>query len=202
MDNQNDTDDEYVDDYVPMRKKRHLYLAFDNDPEYHGRPSAKELEELKEKKVRKSVSTKKKAGKGKVQNPKNEETSEHDNDEAEDKPDQKLFFYRYGVIGALTVGVLMGFGLRKYTMEKNVEAHSPNQVVPLHRDLDNDGVLDAYVELHNGHKIPLYGLRDGSGNSIKYITAEEINKISLKGRTYYESIENYLNNPRSEELDH
>jgi len=198
MDDLNDSDDEYVDDYVPMRKKRLLYLAIDNDPEYHGRLNA---EEQKEKKVKRSVSIKKKAGKSKEKEiTKKEETSEQDTedtnaDKQEDGQVKKLFLYRYGIIGALTLGVVTGFYLGRYTIGQNIESHSPNQIIPLYRDLDNDGTTDAYVELKNGHKIPMYGLRNGSGNSIKYITSEEINKISLKGRIYYESLENYLNNP-------
>ena len=174
-------------------KRSHLRLVHDNDPDYHGRPSAKELEEKK--KAKKLDLTKKKA---KEMKEKSSSTAE-DNEEVDEinGSDRKIFYYSSGMLGAiLTFGLLTGFYLRHFIYEQQVTQNSPSQVIPLYRDLDNDGFLDAYVKLKNGHKVPMYGIRSGSGDSVKYITADEMKKISFKGTDFYDSIESFLNNPQ------
>ncbi|MDP3698415.1 MAG: hypothetical protein Q8R47_02410 [Nanoarchaeota archaeon] len=189
MDN-NDPDD----DYLPIRKKRHLYLAVDNDPEYHERPGVKGLEEQKEKEVKKSVSTKKKEKENKGSKGKVILTEEEHQEYIDtiNNSKSKIARYQYGILGALTMGMLAGFYFRP-TLQEDMPENKPAEIVPLYKDLNHDGIPDAYVKLQNGHKVPMYGMRNGSGNSIRYVTAEEMKK---RGNIDdYDALEYRLNYP-------
>ena len=185
MEDMNDPDDIY------SKKKPSLYLAVDNDPDYRGKPIAKEVEEKKN--AKKPTSAKKKTEK-KVKSQEEvdqEETGEYNFFQKLKEIPQHPYVR---IIGALTLGFGVGFYLRGSTNEQLLEENRPREIITLSRDFNHDGVSDAYVELKNGHKVPLYGIRDGNGDNIKYVSAKEMKQISPMSDEYYDSIEFLLNN--------
>src|SRR3989338_2350362 len=184
------------DDWPP--KNKHLRLVADNDPEYHERPSAKGLKEPPE--AAESTAAKKKktkVSKEKVVLTAEDQQKEHDT--VQELKDKTSGYSPY-VIGGLTLGFLVVFFIRDYLQQylpkkRSESPDRPAEIVPLYRDFNHDGVPDSYIETKQGHKVPMYGVRIGSGNSIKYINAEEMNKRAPMGREYYDSLESILNNP-------
>lgn len=84
----------------------------------------------------------------------------------------------------ITAGLMLGY----HNIDKMSKA--PKEIVTLERDLNEDGVNDAYILQTSGHKRPMYGITDS--NKIKYVSAQD-----LVAKTYkvsdFETIEDKLN---------
>ncbi|GEM_PF-3992363 len=98
---------------------------------------------------------------------------------------------RYVILGAVLISTGVGVGIGSYLSKTTTNI--PTEVIMLDKDLNNDRIPDAYLQLSGGHKIPLYGRWSGSGNSIAYLTAEEMKQIYPNRGTDYKNIEDLLN---------
>ena len=92
--------------------------------------------------------------------------------------------------------VLIGFaGLSSLTVGSilysswQVWRDNPEQIIPI-RDLNQDGITDAFIVKRDNYKVPMYGIRTHRG--IEYVNAENMEK--RPGNIVdYESIEEWLN---------
>ena len=163
---------------IPSKNKPSLSLVTDNAPDYHERPSAKG------RKRNKKISL--------VRNP------DQDGDPLglyETAGEDRLYTriwkkkrFLEWVAGGL---FSMAFGIAGYHFGD--ATNKPKEIIPLYADLNADGTPDAYMKLEDKYKVPLYGLRNESGESIKYVRAEEIQKIHPRPADYYQSIEDRIN---------
>ena len=162
-------------------KKGKLRLVVDNAPEvkttqYHQRLERKYVEknrlllEQEKKKVQKKVG---------------ETIEKLINDHHQVMKEQKRLYLSWSVVGAAT---LLLFGMTYVTVSnKQSEAVTINS---LDRDLNKDGVPDAFILERNGHKIPMYGVREDG--KIRYVGRGLIGWYSNTGADY-EDIEDRLN---------
>ncbi len=96
-------------------------------------------------------------------------------------------------IGAVVIRSIIGIGQTGYDYEKGkYEAKNVYTSPSMH--FDDDGIQDATLQLKNGHKIPLFGLRQPHG-AIQYIRADEKRSIDPHCVIDYEKLEKRLNDP-------
>lgn len=90
-----------------------------------------------------------------------------------------------GGIGLASLVLLMGGIYAKCDWDDN-----PEEFNILYRDLNRDGINDAYILQEDRHMIPMYGVKTPDG--IRYLSAEEMKK-NPENIINYENIEEMLN---------
>ncbi len=92
------------------------------------------------------------------------------------------------------VCVGLGVGIGVYSEHnKRIGNHeaAPRTTYSAPEDLNRDGTPDTIAEQGNGHKVPLYGMREGQ--AIIYVSAAEITRRRPGIHPDYGAIENGLN---------
>jgi len=89
----------------------------------------------------------------------------------------------------------LGVGIAAYREHneriKNSSEFAPRTTYSACMDLNGDGTPDMIAEQGNGHKVPLYGMREGQ--AIIYVSAAEITRRRPGIHPDYRGIENALN---------
>lgn len=71
-------------------------------------------------------------------------------------------------------------------------ARTPKQVYVQTEDFNQDGVPDLVIKQQQGHKIPMYGLKE-EGGPIRYISGSEMIRRNPDSIVNYPAIESRLN---------
>ncbi len=68
---------------------------------------------------------------------------------------------------------------------------SPKEAIIQEADLNQDGIPDLVIEKVNGHKVPMYGIRERE--NIRYISASEMMEKNPDSIINYKTIDSKLN---------
>lgn len=175
-----------------LDEKRKLYLAVDNAPEektlpFHGRLEARFKRKYERLLKKEKDNLKKEKDKLEQQSKETGQKIEQDLNDTYTKAMKELR-KRCLIAAGIGLGSVIMASLAYGTIsEKRAELVSINH---LDRDLNEDGVPDAYALQRNGHKIPMYGVKEYG--RIRYVGKDQIGRYS-NSNPYYQSIEDKLN---------
>lgn len=147
-------------------KKRHLHLAVDNDPGYKLKPIEQRVLERTQRKHEEQIENIENINKRQVEG-------------------MKKSFRKKGLAAALMIAAATGIYISQYN-----PGNAPQEFIPLQKDLNHDNVPDAYILQQDGHKVPMYGVRE-NGDTILYKNAEYMKRQN--DIIDYKSIEDQLN---------
>jgi len=159
-------------------KKKHLRLVVNNEPTLRIKTPIERLREEHQ-----AILEKKEEGYNQVINDHNKTIHDLRQKYAKDLKGPKKWYTSSIVL--LAVAIASGLYLSKYTSNNHAEV-----IVELNKDLNKDGVDDAFILQKDGYKIPMYGVESLMGK--QYLSARNM-KRSTDNIIDYQSIEDKLN---------